>query len=73
MKKDELMKLVGKRVKVTFILGCGGVEITGILGYTKEFSASYGWRRPHYFTLDTNERDYDFLVSHVKKVEVIEE
>lgn len=67
MKKDELMQLVGKRVRVTFILGCGGVEITGILGYTKEFSEKYDYRYPNYFTIN----EYDFKVSHVKKVEVL--
>lgn len=67
MKKEDLMKLVGKRVKVTF--KCNGKEIVGELGYTKEFSEKYNYRRPKYFTI----RNYDFLVSHVKKVEVLEE
>lgn len=67
MKKDELMKLVGKRVKVTFIKEIGGKEITGVLGFTKEFSEKYDYRHPDYFTIN----QYDFKVSHVKKVEVL--
>lgn len=67
MKKDELMKLVGKRVKVTFIKEIGGKEITGVLGFTKEFSEKYDYRLSNYFTIN----QYDFKVSHVKKVEVL--
>lgn len=65
MKKDELMQLVGKRVKVT--LKFSNKELIGILGYTKEFSEKYDYRRPKYFTI----HNWDFLVSHVKKVEVL--
>lgn len=65
MKKDELMRLVGKRVKVT--LKFSNKELIGILGYTKEFSEKYDYRRPKYFTI----RNWDFLVSHVKKVVVL--
>lgn len=61
------MQLVGKRVKVTFIKEIGGKEITGILGYTKEFSEKYDYRHPDYFTIN----QYDFKGSHVKKVEVL--
>lgn len=68
MKKDELMQLVGKRVKVIFTEDCGGGEIIGVLGYTKEFSAAYGWRKPNYFTVE----HINFKVSHVEKVEVLE-
>lgn len=67
MKKSELMQLVGKMVRVTFIKECGGKEITGVLGYTKEFSEKYDYRLPNYFTIN----EYDFKVSHVKKVEVL--
>lgn len=66
MKKDDLMQLVGKRVKVT--LKFSNKELIGILGYTKEFSEKYDYRRPKYFTI----RNWDFLVSHVKKVKVLE-
>ncbi len=68
MKKAELMQLVGKRVKITFIENCGGGEITGVLGYTKEFSVKYDYRKPDYFTIN----EYDFKVSHVRKVEAEE-
>lgn len=55
------MKLVGKKVKITF--KSNGKEIIGELGFTKEFSEIYNYRKPKYFTI----RNYDFLVSHIKK------
>lgn len=61
MKKADLMNLVGKKVKVTF--KSNDKEIIGVLGYTKEFSEKYDYRKPKYFTI----RNYDFLVSHIKK------
>lgn len=67
MKKDDLMKLVGKRVKVTFRESCGGGESTGILGFNKEFSEKYDYRHSNHFTIN----QYDFKVSHVEKVEVL--
>ena len=67
MKKDELMQLVGKRVRVIFT-DCGGGEIIGVLGYTKGFSAAYGWRKPNYFTVE----HINFKVSLLEKVEVLE-
>lgn len=69
MKKDDLMQLVGKRVKIIFTKGCGGGESTGILGYTKEFSSQYGFRNPNRFTIN----HIDFKVSHVKKVVVLDD
>lgn len=63
------MKLVGKRVKVTFK---DGDEIQGMLGYTEEFRAIYGWRKPKCFTI-TCGCSYDFKVSHVKKVVVLDD
>lgn len=68
MKKDELIQLVGKRVKVTFMPSCGGGECTGILGFTKEFSEKYDYRLPNYFTIN----QYDFKVSYVRKGELLE-
>lgn len=67
MKKDELMQLVGKRVRVIFTEDCGGGESTGILGFTKEFSEKYDYRHPNYFTIN----NIDFKVSHVRKVDVL--
>ena len=61
MKKEELMKLVGARVCVTFV---DGRKVEGALGFTKDFSALYGYRKPGYFTVGA----YDFKVSHIKKV-----
>ncbi len=64
MKKDELMKMVGQSVKVTFN---DGQDYYGVLGYTKEFSAKYDYRKVGYFTV----YNMDFKVSHIKKCEVI--
>ena len=62
MTKAQLMRLVGKRVKITFFDG----EIKeGILGYTPEFSAKYRWRKPKHFTIG----NLDFYVSHIKSCE----
>lgn len=68
MKKSELMQLIGKKVKVTFVKECGGGESTGVLGYTKEFSEKYNYSKPNYFTINY----INFKVNHVKKVEVLE-
>lgn len=65
MTKSELMQLVGKKVKVTF--KSSNKEVIGILGYSKEFSEKYNYRKPKYFTI----RNWDFLVSHVKKVVLV--
>lgn len=64
MKKDELMSLVGKWVKVYFK---DGDTATGKLGFTSEFSGWFDYRKPNYFTVN----NWDFKVSHIKKVEVI--
>ena len=61
MKKEKMAQFVGKNVEITFL--DGRVE-KGVLGYTKEFSAEYGWRKPCYFTIN----DTDFKVSHVKSI-----
>lgn len=65
MRKDELMKLVGKKVEIKF---WGDRVKTGVLGYTPEFSEKYGWRKADMFTLD----NLDFRVSHTKKVTVLD-
>ncbi len=62
MKKDELQTYVGLKVKITFF---DNKEEVGILGFTKEFSAKYGFRLPNHFTIN----NIDFKVSHIKKCE----
>lgn len=64
MKKAELMGLLGYLVEVTFL---DGKVITGRLGYTETFSEKYNFRKSGYFTV----QNYDFLVSHIKKIKVI--
>ena len=58
--------VVGLASGIIFILRDGKV-IEGRLGYTKTFSGKYNYRKPEYFTV----QDYDFLVSHIKKIKVI--
>lgn len=55
----DLHKYVGKLVVVT--LKSGRTE-EGKLGYTKEFSAKYDYRKPGYFTVNNT----DFKLSHIK-------
>lgn len=59
MKKDDLMKLVGRNVSVTFY---DGQTLNGKLEYVDEFSAKYNWSKPGYFKI----RNYSFRVSYVK-------
>lgn len=59
--KDALFSLVGEKVRIVFF--DGDVRV-GVLGYTKEFSAEYDYRRPKCFTIG----DIDFRSSHVKSV-----
>ena len=61
MTRDELMKKVGKKVKITFF---DGNWREGVLGYTKEFSAEYGYRKPGYFTIG----DLSFKAYHIRKI-----
>ena len=61
MRKDELMKMIGKEITVEFK---DGTSATGILGYTPEFSSVYGFRAPNYFFIN----NYDFKVSHLRKI-----
>lgn len=63
MTKEELMKLVGKKVFVYFKDGERG--IFGTLGYVDEFSAKYDYRKPNCFFVGNT----SFKVSHVRKVE----
>ena len=61
MTKSELMQMVGENITVVFK---DGEEATGKLGYTPEFSARYGFRRPSFFTLGK----FDFKISHINRV-----
>ena len=61
MKHAELLKLVGKNVRILF---CDGTWIWGKLGYAYKFSAEYDYRKANYFFIG----DTSFKASHVKKV-----
>lgn len=61
MKHAELMKFVGKNVRVLF---WDGIWAWGKLGYADEFSAKHDFRKPKYFYIG----NVSFLVSHVKKL-----
>lgn len=64
MTREDLMKLVGKKVLVYFKDGERGVY--GTLGYVDEFSAKYDYRKPNYFYINHT----SFKVSHIRKLEV---
>ena len=64
MTKADLMKLVGKKVFVSFKEGKR--VIYGTLGYVDEFSAKHDYRKPDYFYIGNT----SFKVSHIRKVEV---
>ena len=64
MTREDLMKLVGKKVFVYFKDGERGIY--GTLGYVDEFSAKYDFRKPGYFYIGLT----SFKISHVRKVEV---
>ena len=64
MTRKELDNMIGKTVMVEF--KCGNV-IRGKLGFTKEFSEKYGWRKPNYYTI----KEYDFLASHIKSIKEV--
>lgn len=61
MKHKDLMKYVGKYVRVLFR---DGTWIWGKLGYVDEFSVKYDFRKPNYFYVD----NISFKVSHIKKL-----
>lgn len=63
MTKEDLIKLVGKKVFVYFK---EGTTTYGILGYVDEFSAMHDYRKPGYFYINS----ISFKVSHVRKLEV---
>ena len=61
MKNAELMKLVGKNVRILFR---DGEWVWGKLGYADEFSVKHNFHKANYFYIG----DTSFKVSHVKKV-----
>ena len=63
MKKEDLMKLVGKKVTIYFKDGERGIY--GTLCFADEFSAKHDYRKPNYFYIGHT----SFKVSHVRKVE----
>ena len=65
MKHAELMKLVGKDVRILFH---DGDWVWGKLCYADEFSAKHDFRKRNYFYVG----NVSFLVSHVKKLVVSE-
>lgn len=62
MTKTELMQYVGKKVHIYF----KGEEkgLYGTLGYVKEFSAKYDYRKPNCFYIGNT----SFKVSHVRSL-----
>lgn len=65
MKKEDLDKYLGKRVRIVLI---SGKVIEGVLGFIPEFSARYLWRSPNYYYIN----EYSFKAPHVKKFELRE-
>lgn len=61
---EKLDRLIGKVVEVTFI---SGRKVIGILGFTENFSATYNYRKPSYYTCE----DWDFRKSHIKNIREI--
>ena len=61
MKYTELMKFVGKNVRILFR---DGNWIWGKLGYADEFSAKYDFRKPNYFYIGNT----SFTASYVRKM-----
>ena len=64
MTKTELMKLVGKKVRIYF--KDREKDVCGTLGYVYEFSEKYGYRKPNYFYIGNT----IFKVSYVRKLVV---
>ena len=61
--RRELDNYIGKNVNVTLF---DDSTLSGILGYTPEFSEKYGWRKAKCYTIGK----YDFRASHVKRITV---
>lgn len=61
MKKEIINSFLNKNVEVTFF--DDKIE-RGILGYTPEYSAKYGYRRAGYYTIN----NWDFKASHIKRI-----
>lgn len=60
MTKAELMEDVGNYVEIKLF---DGTILKGKLGYTSQFCAEQGYRKPNYFYIGNT----SFRVSHVKK------
>lgn len=59
----ELNGFVGQSVKITLF---DGTILEGKLGFVKEFSKEYGYKKPNYFFIDND----SFKVSHIKYFDV---
>lgn len=64
MKHTELLKLVGKYVRVLFY---DGYWTQGYLGYADDFSAKHDFRKRNYFYIG----DISFKVSHIKALVIL--
>lgn len=62
MTNADLLKLVGRRVHVTF--KDGGSSLCGTLCYADKFGMKHNFRKPKYFYIG----NVSFKVSHLKKV-----
>ena len=62
MIRAELMQFVGKKVFISF--KNDKEVIHGTLGYVKEFSAKYDYRKPNYFFIGNT----SFKASHVRSL-----
>ena len=61
MTREKLNSYLGKRVTIQFK---DGATVSGILGFTPEFSQKYGYRKPNYYTCS----NWDFKLSHVRTI-----
>lgn len=62
MTKADLMKYIGKKVRIYF--KNREKSIYGTLGYVDEFSEKYDFRKPNYFYIGNT----SFKVSHIRKL-----